>query len=80
MPHYKVRVYRDTRYTQTYYVDVIADSPEHAVEMAPEVLETQLRGEDHELAGDYPETFGDNDLVEEDYEADENDVELCEEE
>lgn len=77
MPYYQVRVYRDTRYTQTYYVNVATDCPEHAKEMAAEVLEAQLNGKDHELAFGEPKTFGDDDLVDTDYEVEENDVEIC---
>jgi hypothetical protein len=78
MPYYKVRVQRTTTQTQTYLVNVDTDCPEWAKQIAPEVLEAQLNGDDHENAGFDPEPVGDNDLIETDYEVDEGEPDLCE--
>lgn len=78
MSYYKVRVYRDTTYTQSYYVNVNTDCPEHAEEMAAEILEDWLKGEDHELACGDPELASDKQLVDVVYEADSGDIEKCE--
>ena len=66
MPYYRVRVNRYTTNIQSYYVNVNTDCPEHAKEMASEVLEAHLEGEDHELAGFKPEAFGEKEEVAED--------------
>ena len=53
--------------------------PEHAKEMAAEVLEAQLAGQDHELSGFGPKPFGGNDLIEEEFEVDiASEPDLCE--
>ena len=79
MPYYRVRVNRYTTNIQSYYVNVNTDCPENAKEMATEVLEAQLAGEDHELAGFEPEPIGDLDLVEEECEVDTtSEPDLCE--
>ena len=68
MPYYQVRVYRTETKTQTYLVNVDTDCPEWAEEIACEVLEAHLDGEDHENAGFDPvtvdePTLGDYDTV-----------------
>ena len=79
MPYYRVTVNRYTTNIQRYYVNVNTDCPEHAKEMASEVLEAQLKEEDHELAGFEPKPFGDNDLIEEEFEVDmTSEPDLCE--
>ena len=78
MSYYKVKVKRYTTRVQTYEVSVNTDCPEHAKEMAAEVLYAELGYEDHELAA------GDSDelsvgMIEEDFEVDEtSDPVLCE--
>ena len=79
MPYYRVRVNRYTTTVQSYFVNVNTDCPENAKEMATEVLEAQLTGENHELAGFEPEPIGDHDVIEEEYEVDPfSEPDLCE--
>ena len=79
MPYYRVRVNRYTTNIQRYYVNVNTDCPEHAKEMAAEVLEAQLKEEDHELACFEPKPFDDNNLIEEEFEVDmTSEPDLCE--
>ena len=79
MPYYRVAVNRYTTNIQRYYVNVNTDCPEHAKEMASEVLEAHLEGEDHELAGFKPEAFGEKEEVAEDFEVDvTSEPDLCE--
>ena len=79
MPYYRVRVNRYTTNIQSYYVNVNTDCPEHAKEMAAEVLEAQLSGQDHELSGFEPKPFGDKVENAEDFEADTtSEPDLCE--
>jgi hypothetical protein len=54
MPYYQVRVYRTTTQTQTYLVNVDTTCPEHAKDIATEVLEAHFDGEDHEYGGFEP--------------------------
>ncbi len=79
MPYYRVRVNRYTTNIQSYYVNVNTDCPEHAKEMAAEVLEAQLSGQDHELSGFEPKPSGDKAEIAEDFEADmTSEPDLCE--
>lgn len=55
MPYYQVRVYRTTTQTQTYLVNVDTTCPEHAKQVACDVLDEHLDGGEHEDAGFSPE-------------------------
>ena len=68
MSYYKVKVNRYKTLVQTYHVYVNTNCPLHAEEMATEILEAQLNGQEHGLECGNPEPIGHDEWVDEDFE------------